>query len=307
MEIRDVYPEEYAGLFPHPQSVYGSARFVALNAHKVSQVRCLCLSDEKPRLGLIVGVDADGSARAPFSAPFAGFDFNRRQSVETMQEAVNLLRRELPGLRLTLPPPFYSPDMNYRTQCALLTAGCNPVYTDWNFHIPLDAPVEQYVAGLDAEARKKLRKSGRTDYRVAQVNSDPERAYRVIEINRRQHGYPLRMSLEDVVATTGGDNPIVKADFFVLTNGVSDVAAAMVYEAAPGIAQVIYWGNDLRVTDCPGPVNRLAVSLYEYYSALGVKILDIGPSSIDGIPSPGLCRFKDSVGCQVTPKPTFVL
>lgn len=307
MKITDLTPEEYARLFQRPSTIYNSVRFVALNASKVSRVRYLCLADSKPRLGLIVGVDAEGNARAPFSAPFSGFDFNRRPSVAIMLEAIGLLRSEFPGLLLTLPPPIYDPDMISRTQCALLTSGCQMIFTDWDFYIPLDRPVAEYVAGLDAESRKKLRRALRSGFRVEQVNDDPLRAYRVIEINRVQHGYPLRMTFKDVIATTGGDDPIVKAEFFIVTDGETDVAAAMVYEVTSKVVQVIYWGNDVENPACPSPINFLALHLVEHYGAKGFGVLDIGPSSIEGVPSTGLCRFKDSVGCQVSGKATFRL
>ena len=54
-------------------------------------------------------------------------------------------------------------------------------------------------------------------------------------------------------------------------------------------------------------MNLLAYLLAEHYQQRNFKVLDIGPSSSDGIPSPGLCNFKDSIGCIVTPKPTLIL
>lgn len=307
MKITDLTPEEYARLFQRPSTVYNSVRFVALNAPKVSRVRYLCLADSKPRLGLIVGVDGGGNARAPFSAPFSGFDFNRRPSVALMLEAVDALSHELPGLRLTLAPPIYDPDMIFRTECALQSSGCQRLYTDWNFHLPLGRTKDEYINSLAAGPRYTLLQALRSGFRVELVNADPRRAYRVIETNHVQHGYPLRMTFEDVIATTGGRDPIVRADFFVVTDGTTDVAAAMVYETTPEVAQVIYWGNDAESDACPAPVNLLAMHLAVHYGERGFAILDIGPSSSEGVPSTGLCRFKDSVGCQISEKATFRL
>lgn len=308
MKIIQLSQQDYFRTFPTPQHVYNSAPFLALNAPKVSELIHICLADSKPRLGLSIGRRADGSLVAPFSAPFSGFDTNRRQSAQTMLEAAHALRDQLPGLRLTLPPAPYAPDLNFRTQLALLSAGASIAHSDWNFHIPLTPRPEDYLALLASDSRKKLNKALRSPFHILQTNSDPARAYRIIQANRKQLNYPLKMTLDDVIATTQGPNPPVQADFFVLTDGQTDVAAAMIYAATPGIRQVIYWGDDLEVSDkCPTPINLLALQLVNHYSALGDHTLDIGPSSSDGIPSPGLCKFKDSIGCQLTPKPTFIL
>lgn len=308
MKISRLSSKEYFQTFPTPQHVYNSAAFLNLNAQKVSEVIHLCIGDSKPRLGLSIGRRDDGSLLAPFSAPFSGFDFNRRQSAETMLEAARVLRAEFPGMKLTLPPSIYSPDMNSRSLLAFLAAGAEIKYSDWNFHIPLTSSISDYLATLTSDSRKKLNKAQRSQFRTIRINNDPERAYRIIQTNRQQHGYPLRMSLTDVIATTGGDTPIAEADFFVLTDGTTDVAAAMVYGVQPGIRQVIYWGDDTSLQHlCPTPVNLLAIHLVTHYGLRGDTILDIGPSSSEGLLSPGLCKFKDTIGCQVTPKPTLIL
>lgn len=303
MTLQEVSPKEYAELFPHPQHIFNSVPFGVLNSHKVSDIKWLCFFDGKPRLGLTVGKDSSGEWRAPFSAPFSGFDFNKVQSAETVVKAVELLKTGFRGLRLTLPPAFYSPDMNSRTFCAL--AGCGAKMTaDWNYHIPLDG---DYLQSIGTDSRKKLKRARRSDFKVMDVSADPMRGYSVIAANRRQKGYTLRMSADDVLATTGGVDPVVKADFFVLTDGVRDAAAAMVYHVTHEIAQVVYWGDDENVDGCDYPVNLLAAELVSIYKEKGFGILDIGPSSSVGIPSYGLCNFKDSVGCTVTVKPTFIL
>ena len=54
-------------------------------------------------------------------------------------------------------------------------------------------------------------------------------------------------------------------------------------------------------------MNYLAYSLFDYYADNGLRILDIGPSTEDGIPNYGLCEFKESIGCSVTMKYSFEL
>jgi len=44
----------------------------------------------------------------------------------------------------------------------------------------------------------------------------------------------------------------------------------------------------------------------EYYNNLNIKIIDVGPSSIFSVPDYGLCDFKESLGCHVSLKKTFI-
>lgn len=303
MEIKQLTAKEYGALFPTPQHVYNSLPFAELNAAKVVEVKHLVFTDGKPRVGLTVGLTADGELRAPWSAPFGGFDFNRSQSAAVMLAVAQTLRRDLPGLRLVLPPPVYGGDMNVKTALALQTTGDRPDFVEWNYHISLQGLdcMEAYEARLSSAARNKLRGAGRLGLEFRCVNHQPMEAYEIIRANREAHGYALRMTAADVLATTGAAGP-VKADFFCL----GDVAAAMVYHAAPGIAQVIYWG-DRPHSGAPNAMNLLAARLFVHYASQGFHTVDVGPSSEEGIPSAGLCDFKESVGCQVRPKPVFLI
>lgn len=304
MTVHEVCASDYHRVFPRPTVVYNSVAFNELNAHKVAEVRHIVfIKGDKPRLGLTVGIDADGALLAPFSAPFACFDSNREQCVEVVVEAVGLLRRDYSGLRLTLPPAIYSPSMIAKTALALNHCGVRLLYDDWNFHMPLAAP-GGYGSLVDSDTRRVVAAAAGRGYEMLDVTDSPGRAYSVVAANHYAKGYPLRMTEKQVIATAGHDGP-VKGRFFVLTNGAEDAAAAIVYDVTPSISQVIYWG-DAPNHGCRYAMNLLAERLYDYYSRAGKSILDIGPSSSNGIPAIGLCNFKESVGCIVSSKPIFL-
>lgn len=54
-------------------------------------------------------------------------------------------------------------------------------------------------------------------------------------------------------------------------------------------------------------MNMLTYSLFQHYRKTGVRILDIGISTENGIPNFGLCEFKESIGCSVSLKYCFEL
>ena len=75
-------------------------------------------------------------------------------------------------------------------------------------------------------------------------------------------------------------------------------------------------GNDELIIECDSLLSSITLEyekvkekkytlrLMEVYD---VVILDIGPSTENGIPNYGLCEFKESIGCSVTMKYSFEL
>ncbi len=307
MMAAELTEREYAGLFRSHDHCYNSAAFIALNAGKCERLRRFAFMDgAKPRFGITFG-ERQGRLSSPFSAPFGGFDFIRNPSVSAFDEALELLRRiaEDSGMDIsvTLPPAFYSPrNLSLLTTMLANTRGIE-LTADYNYYF-MSADFRDYQSVLRDNGRKNLRKAMTHDFRFVPVSADDiaglERAYEVIRFNREQHGYPLRMTLDEVKKTV----KIVPAEFFILSLDGADVAAAQVYFPAPGIAQVIYWGDVAGYSEAR-PMNMLARELFGYLSPK-VGIVDVGPSSVDGIPSIGLCDFKESVGCRVIPKYRFL-
>lgn len=301
MKTRETNPRDYHLTFPRPTVVYNSVSFNAINAARAAEVRHIIVEtdDGRPIAGLTLGRRSE-RFYAPFSAPFACLDTNRPHRTTAITDAVAAIGRTYPNLQLTLPPPIYAPNLTTTTHLALLGIGARQVYLDWNFHIDLTRP---YAETLTAAARSTLSQARRQGFRLE--SSEPRRAYEIVAANHRHRNHPMRMTFEQVMATAGPDGP-VKADFFVLADGLTDAAAAVVYHTAFSIAQVIYWG-DLPGQPCRNAMNLLAAELVEHYSALGMEILDLGPASSEGILDSGLADFKSSIGCLCTPRPTLLL
>lgn len=308
MQIKDISSTEFDSFF-EPSFVYNTASFARLNASKVIKVHYLAIGEDgrRPRLGAIFG-ERDGRLLSPFSAPFGGFEQHGKQNILFMESAVGLLKgyaaeRQL-GVEVTLPPLLY--DESQISKCvSVFSRGGFRQVIDLNYYFNVQC-FPDYMALTDRSARKNLNRSLKEDFHLVQLDSgkrdDVERAYEVIRRNREEHGYPLRMTLEQVWQTV---TSVVKADFFVLEHEGRDVAAAQIFHVAEGIAQVIYWG-DIRKYSALRPMNFLAYSILDHYYKQGLRILDIGPSTEDGVPNYGLCEFKENIGCEVTLKYRFV-
>ena len=307
MHVTEIKAEEYKNLFKAVPHVFNSVEFSELNKHKAEAVSYLAFADGgKTKAGLILGERADG-LYSPFSAPFGGFTTCGKLRLSTMDEIAAALKQyscaKGKPVRVTLPPTVYDETQISKWTCALQRHGrLMPVNLNYHFDLSL---FQRYRDVMERNARKNLSRAMREDLKLEALGSAPggvERAYGVIRTNREEHGYPLRMTLQEVKDTV----KTIRADFFVMTHGGTDVAAAQVFHVAEGTAQVIYWG-DIKAYSHLRTMNMLAYSLFKHYYEQGLKTLDIGPSTEDGIPNNGLCDFKESIGCSVTPKFMFVL
>lgn len=301
MKVERISGKEYAEEF-HSCNVFMSVVFSELNRHKVDDIHYLVFSDNKTRLGITLGERNDGLF-SPFSAPFGGFCCNSDQRMEVYDEASVMLKSYGCGLgksiEIALPPTCYGESVVSKQLSSLSRAG----YIKWfdlNCYFPTSSFLD-YVGVIHRNARKNLMNGMKNDFIFKHIPSTDlegvKAAYEVIRLNREEHGYNLRMSLGDVMSTIN----VVPADFFLLSYNGVDVASAMVYRLAPKICQVIYWGNIGAYSNLR-PMNVLAYRLFEYYSKLDIDIIDIGPSSIDGVPDYGLLEFKESIGCSVCSK-----
>ena len=307
MEIVEVTPKEYKAFFVKPFHVFNAVEFTELNASKYDRVHYLTFKKGKTRLGIVLG-EREKELLSPVSAPYGGFSFIQNDpSMQTLDAAVEALarwagERNMP-LTVVLPPLFYH--NHFLSQCvfALNRSEFTLLYSDINFQIDLAAERE-YADSLQYNARKNLSIALKEPYRFykAETEAQIRRVYEVIRTNRESKGYPLRMTLDNVLDTIR----LVPADFFWIERNDTAIAAAQIFHVAEGIVQVVYWG------DVPGygearPMNYLSYRLVEHYRQTGIRFFDIGPATEHGEPNYGLCEFKRSIGCGVSLKFTYKL
>lgn len=307
MIIKETTPEEYNKILEKYPHIYNRVDFSELNATKVEWLHYLLFEDSKVRFGLILGEKTD-ALLAPFSAPFGGFSFSKSQRLLCIEEAVDTLKdygsAHQKKIMLTLPPLIYD-ESQLTKQINVLSRKATVRFVDINYHFNMDT-FHDYESVIERNAKKNLHRSLTESLEFTLLDSknasEVSRAYDVIKKNREEHGYVLKMTLEDVLKTI----KIIPADFFVVSHQGIDVAAAQIFYVSEGICQVIYWG-DLKAYAELRTMNYLAYHVFEYYYNKGIRILDIGPSTEQGIPMYGLCDFKESIGCSTSPKYSFEL
>lgn len=312
MKIECVSKEIYLERIPRFQTVFETPQFNELNSASCDEIDYLLGHSNKTKFGLIGGVK-ENTFMAPFSAPYYLFaiarDDIRLVEYDEFVNAVIVFFREkkMDGITFTLPPIFYSPSVISMIENCLLRAGFFISHLDLNYHYTLSKFSDFYLTDLiHHHARKNLKTALSHNLRFIKVmdnqNHLRQTAYDIIYVNRTKKGYPLKMSFDKIVSTTS----IIKADWFLITDSKEYyIAAALCFYVAKNIIQVVYWG-DLPDASHLRPMNFLAYKLFEYYKQAGLDYVDIGPSTDRGIPNFGLCDYKQSIGCDITPKTTFI-
>lgn len=305
MEIKEITSQEYHQLIGKKGPVFCSSAFLELNKGKVDVVRYFVGRDSKNRIAFAVG-ERDGEWRAPFSAPFATIIGLRKDTaIEYYWDFVKLLNEHarangIKSISIFLPPDIYGGQENAKIINALLGNGYGVEYQELNYSLPLtELNLDGYKADIQHNARKNLAialKSGLELVQCTDLESKKE-AYEVIRINRESKGYPLRMTLEQVLDTI----EVVKHNMFLVKKDERYIAAALVYHVTEEIVQVVYWGDVPDVGEYK-PINFLSYELIKYYQERNLRHLDIGPSTENGVPNFGLCSFKESIGCEVSAK-----
>ena len=306
MELLSVNKEEYERIVKNNQYIYNAACFHEINKKKVTQLYYLLFKTKKYKFYVIAGV-VDNIMKFPYSAPFGILESMSGVDIEEIENALELLEKFAKNqgtqkIMFRLPPMFYDEKYISKFQNCLIRTGYKIDSWDLNYYLVINN-MQSLSENMKSSARNKLRIAQKHNFELQYCQSleQKKEAYDVIKVNRKLKGYPLRMSWEQVRETIEN----VRHDFFVLYLEGKLVASAIIFEINSDIYQVIYWGDTGEYTEYK-PMNYLAYVLYEYYMKKGIKILDIGPSTEDGIPNYGLCKFKESIGCEVCNKITFL-
>ncbi len=309
MEIFEVEPSEYGKVISNPYHEFGSASFNDLNTNKCEKIFYLLFKEKKFRLGIIGGI-RNKCFHSPFSAPFGGYTYIAESiRIQYIEEAIQTLKtwaakKKLSSIMITTPPILYNYSFIAKQLNCLWREGFEIANIDLNFSFNLKFLDQEYQEYIWYNARKNLKIAITSELKFIKCMTDKEKmlAYEIIDKNRENRGYPLRMTWQEVSDTIR----IIPADVFIINDKFeTPIASALVFHVSKETVQVIYWG------DIPGfseikPMNYLAYKVFEYYKSINKKNVDVGPSTENSIPNYGLCEFKESIGCFITPKYTLI-
>ena len=242
-----------------------------------------------------------------FSSPgrgsYGGMQIDQTASVAEILEFAKAIEDDLRSvgarkISITLPPSHYRAAEIARETEVWQTLGFGVERTEINYAIPITD--RDFSSVVEHSVRKRVKKCQRQNYTATELGLEQlDQAYAVIAANREARGYPMTMTLPALRATAQAVSPAVKV--FGVLNQSELIAAAVVYEINPSIDYVFYWG------DKPGfekfsPVTLLADHLYARARRTHKRWLDLGISTVQGVPNEGLVKFKETLGATAAPK-----
>lgn len=307
MEIIEVDNQEYGKLVLFPFTGFECKEFYALNAHKVDDVKYLIFNDGKNRFAFVGGLK-NGVLKFPFSASFECFsEITKNNKILHYYNAVEALvkwskEQNINKIVISLPPVYYNPSHITKMVNALYCNKFKVVNIDVNYEYFLENFTDSYEMSIDIKSRQKLRASLKNNLSFEKT-TDFSKVYEVIKANRIFKGFPLWMTLQDIIETSR----VIPTDLFLVSNKDEVyVASALVHHICDGIVRVVYWGN-IPESDDLKPMNFLSYHIFKYYYERNMKVIDIGISTEDSVPNYGLCDFKEGIGCSCSEKKIFEL
>lgn len=247
----------------------------------------------------------NGRLLSPAKAPFGSFLFNSAPGPELVLEILvqleSLARKEkVHTIQIVFPPDCYQPEVNVWLQPLMVSAGYQIAWQDLNFHRELSTSFE---SGLHRSERWKLRKSLQLGYEFRLIpEPDWDFAYPFLLESRRRKGYQLSMKREDLERTCRlfPDSYQMSGVFFQ----DQCVALALSIRVSDEIEYVFYTADDVQHRKL-SPVVLLHHGLAVYGHGNGVRMLDLGTSSIKGVVNSGVATFKRNLGATASLKSTF--
>jgi hypothetical protein len=171
----------------------------------------------------------------------------------------------------------------------------------WRFRTP-----EQYEATLRRSARKQLHQGLRAGmvFAPAETGNDWSACFDLLVESRRRRDVSLKFSLAYVMELRNifGE----RITMHRLHEGDDLAAAALVYRVRRDWDYVVAWGDEFAFRG-KRVMNLMAYHLVCWAIAEGVAIVDLGISSVVGVPDDGLIHFKRGIGAATGARLNFRL
>ena len=250
-----------------------------------------------------IAVFGDSELESPLKAPFGGFVLPENASPASMRRLIEKVDLYASGknalsLEIQLPPECYSGAEKDWLMPFLEGAGFQKVWTDLNFHLPVDGPIRRQ---LHRSERWKLNKSERLGFAfqpVLQPNWNQVHAF--ILASRIRKGYSLSMTADEL--RESADKFPGRYKVWQVLSPANELAAIAVSIDVSSETEYVFYTADDPVFRKWSPVVMLIAGIYEVALAEKKQVLDLGTASLKGMINPGLAAFKQFLGGLPSPK-----
>lgn len=245
------------------------------------------------------GKQESGSFRSPVRGSFGGLAATSPLTVreqETIFSAIleDLAHRGAQAIAITLPPlAYYSAETSVGLN-VLLRMGFSIFGHELAF-VRAVSPEESFRSRIDSGNKNKINKCLKAGFVTRKlVGLDELRAaHEVIRLNRAKKDIPLTMEWDGLRQMAEHLPESICA--FGCFRGAEMVASSVCVRVDARVLYIFYWG-ELPGFEPWSPVSLLAQTIYEFAVAEGIRLIDAGVSTLNGVPNYGLLSYKKSLG-----------
>jgi hypothetical protein len=201
------------------------------------------------------------------------------------------------------PPACYHPEVAGKVKNVLLFLGFQVSLTDLNFHFPVTD--QTFESRLHLSERRRLRKCENSGFQlVEEKNPNIPEVYAFIQNARKRKNYSLSLdlaSLEKLFSAFPEQYQV-----FSVRSQNQLVALTVTVRVNEQILYNFYPADHAEFLNF-SPIVFLLKGLYAYCQSRNIGIIDLGTATDQGMPLPGLIRFKQNLGAETSEKQTFLM
>ena len=240
------------------------------------------------------------------SSPFGSVYGNEFCTIEMLTDFIaaikqRLIEKGIHTIGIKHYPPCYDPIMHDRVLQALLNNGFEITCTEYNQYLPLHSISNKEV--FDHSKLHLIKKCKEAGFSVNISSSfDADQWYDIIDRARKLRGHPMTIDLESLRTLNKGNEECYH--FFEVRDAHKIISCAVGIEVTPDV-MYYYLAADEDDYRNYSPMTFLLDGMYSFAFEKGVKVLDMGISSSNGVLNEGLHWFKKSFGALDQPKLTL--
>ena len=244
--------------------------------------------------------DTSGILLSPIRGTFGSISLNENLDFQILDNFLTgligyLIANGAKGLRIKCAPSSHDNVLFSKLFNILTRNNFIPDYIEVNYDLLIND--RNFIDLIDYGNVKRIRKMLKCGFVAEKIgNTSLSQVYRVIAENRSRLGVVVSMTenqLENMI-----DRFPDRVHLFAVyrdSQRTEILASAVCIAITDSILYVLYWG-DVADMGSYSPVALLAKTVYEYCQANGFKLLDVGISTLKGIPNFGLVKFKQNLG-----------
>lgn len=314
LALDDTYAVNINAFLPsNNDSLFNEVAFFKLHAAPTDAYIQLVNKHEKVLATMCVyNTEQQGQYRSPKRGTFGSVALHQSLELPVLEAFIacilNYLReKKAAAFSIKLPPYSHDLALSSLMSNILLRNGFALTNHELNYH--MDVTDEAMIDRVSYGNKKRINKCKKNGF-VAQQHAltDIAKVYEVIKVNRARKGFPMTMTLAQMLEMTA----LFPERYYLFSVRHQTESADMMVASAICIAlsntvlYVFYWG-DIAGYERYSPITLLATKIYECCQQAGFTQLDVGTSSLNGEPSYGIAQFKRNLGFVESFKPDFEL